>query len=686
MRLVHDAYGAEHGADMLTHISTAIKGWRGSSGHHDELTPQRLKEHRKWARETRVKKNGLAIARLHAAVLPIARLHRSRDGARLRRLLKIDETVNPVPTAVEELKVAQAANAALAKQLETQEVQRAAEQKAAQKIADAHRKLKAARKKKRATVTAARTEEKRRAAKAKKAALEVERAKLAKRLQAAAERLEEKARADVADTIAKLKGTVSKWQKRAHNVEDSAKLSVKRLRRAQAAEAYIHRLQERLDELMEEAEKEEEEDEDSSDGGALNKDARRDEHGRFKAGDWRLRVVEYGQMMRRTPTGSVGANVRDVLRVYAPHVQYAEPTEREMRKRRIESCIVGECCANIRVAKSLRVISFGSDESTKFGKGLLSTNTQIEPHDAPGTSVDVVQRGCTLTAGGSAEAIAKSIDTNIFSYGRLQIEGLQRMCDAKFGNGTWKEEGGPDPESLGMHRLSENTVIMGDNCSTAEKTKRILIEVAEEAGRDQIGEAAWAAMSQAQRDAKCKAHHDLCQQHGRNTMINAMINAQTESLKDELADSLGEFNSFDRMSTDVNDLIRATGKEMHAGQAYALGKGRESEAWRKSADRTHPHLPYDSGNGRQDLALDGSVALFWNKMQALKFLQGLMVPGSKNRLETFLLRTLSCSEMTAALRVNTLWKYIYSEPSRWLVGKARARPASWAGRSTTRAR
>ena len=52
------------------------------------------------------------------------------------------------------------------------------------------------------------------------------------------------------------------------------------------------------------------------------------------------------------------------------------------------------------------------------------------------------------------------------------------------------------------------------------------------------------------------------------------------------------------------------------------------------------------------------------------FLQGLKVPGAENKLETFLLRTLSCNEMTAALRVNTLWKYIYSQPSRWLSGKA----------------
>ena len=45
-----------------------------------------------------------------------------------------------------------------------------------------------------------------------------------------------------------------------------------------------------------------------------------------------------------------------------------------------------------------------------------------------------------------------------------------------------------------------------------------------------------------------------------------------------------------------------------------------------------------------------------------------MVPGASNTLEKFLLRTMSCNQMTAAVRVNTLWKYLYSEPARWLAG------------------
>ena len=58
--------------------------------------------------------------------------------------------------------------------------------------------------------------------------------------------------------------------------------------------------------------------------------------------------------------------------------------------------------------------------------------------------------------------------------------------------------------------------------------------------------------------------------------------------------------------------------------------------------------------GRQDLVFDGAVPIFIMRPIVLEFPRGLMVPGADNQLEKFLLRVLSCNEMTAALRVNTL--------------------------------
>ena len=81
-------------------------------------------------------------------------------------------------------------------------------------------------------------------------------------------------------------------------------------------------------------------------------------------------------------------------------------------------------------------------------------------------------------------------------------------------------------------------------------------------------------------------------------------------------------------------------------------------------------LAFECAKGsRQDIVLNGSVPIFVNRKIILEFLKSLEATGD-NRLAKFLSKTLSCNEITAALRVNTLWKYTFSEPARWLSGKA----------------
>ena len=72
-----------------------------------------------------------------------------------------------------------------------------------------------------------------------------------------------------------------------------------------------------------------------------------------------------------------------------------------------------------------------------------------------------------------------------------------------------------------------------------------------------------------------------------------------------------------------------------------------------------------------DMAFDGAVPVFANRVLAADFLNGLVnVPGANNILEKFLWRVLRCNEMTALLRACTLWKLLVTEPMRWLTGKA----------------
>ena len=80
---------------------------------------------------------------------------------------------------------------------------------------------------------------------------------------------------------------------------------------------------------------------------------------------------------------------------------------------------------------------------------------------------------------------------------------------------------------------------------------------------------------------------------------------------------------------------------------------------------------------RQDLSFDGCVPLFWNRLTCLEFLRGYIdCPKSENVLDKSLYTLLRCSEFVALLRVNTLWKYCFSEPFRWLSGKT-AKLTNW---------
>ena len=144
---VLDAYKAEWPRPVLDRIATAMQLWRGR-GQQDSMDADKLIQHRSWAQDKTVKKQGLFAARIRTALIPVARLLKSPRGAVLRALLAVEKSVTEVPTAVEalqtaqdELKASQAAQAKLVRQLTV-----AAKEKAL--VVDKHRKLKESKSKK----------------------------------------------------------------------------------------------------------------------------------------------------------------------------------------------------------------------------------------------------------------------------------------------------------------------------------------------------------------------------------------------------------------------------------------------------------------------------------------------------------------------------------------------------------
>ncbi|MDC0525800.1 hypothetical protein OAO87_02280, partial [bacterium] len=516
--------------ETLDTVAAAMRLWDGP-GRVDGLTGKRLSNymHRgllATSKSPKKKKNGPPRWRSWMIVYVAELIH--KHGVALRKALKLDGMeVDEVPTAHERALAAEARVAEL-------ELDLGGLSKQLKKAADAQRKAKerkgeqtAARReaaKKKTKVDAGRVKQRVEAAKAKMEAKVEEKAK--RKLEAAEAALE--ARAE--DDVAKRAKEVSVARARARAVEKEAKEAVKLRKRALAAEAKVTSLAEKLDEVMEQQQRPD------SPSVPVPKAARRSESGRFEALPWEVRPLIYGQHARRTPPTAIAANISDVLHVYAKEKVVPMPLLRELQKMRGELTVAGECMAAFRVALAKRIVSFGFDESTKFGFGLMSTNTQIEPHDAPGTTEDVVQRGAALTAGGTAEEICKSIDTKIFSHSRRLLNGWRGEHEVMFGKGSWAADGGPSPEAIGLHRLSEQTLLMSDTCNAARAAKRLPAEAAEKAGRLAIGDAAWAKLSEVQRERACTCFIGDCHQHLRNIVINAMAIAATAHLKDVLED------------------------------------------------------------------------------------------------------------------------------------------------------
>ena len=658
--------------------------WDGP-GHVEGLSVSAMKKHKEYKPSFR--EGGPRWKRLEV-LFCVARLV-TDHGVKLRKLLKAADRGEALPTALERAQAAEAQAAAAEAKAQKLKMELDAARVEKAKVVDKHRKAAAALKSKNRAVTDARKDTKRKLLGVSKEERKKRLAQAKEARKRIAEKEAEKAAAKAAADIEMLKKRVAAARARARKVEGVAKQAGKRLRRAQKAEARVEELQAALEE-----EDPEEGDEPEEGVGAAEQASprtqrkrrrtgrRRGSNGRFEALSSRVRILAWAQLARRVAPSNISANISDALAFYAPEKYEHEtlPCERQLQKMRGELTLAGEAMAAYRIALSRRIISFGFDESTKYGLGVLSTNVQLEPHDAPGSSVDIVPRGACLIAGGKATEVSASIEKKIFAHGRNLLRRWKERHEKRYGAGSWARAGGPDPDSLGLHRLTEHTTLVSDTCNAARAAKRMLAEMAETAAKEKIGADAWEALTEAERSSQVATYRGDCTGHLRNIVINAMTLKGTEFLTSELRDDLAEFSSFDRVSVDGIDWIRAAYKEFHGGGEYAKGKGREFVAWLK---KNHPDvffMPFANAHGtRQDITLDGMVPIFANRTLMAEFLNQLVnAPGAgENKLEKFLWRLLRCNEMTALARVCTLFKYVISEPMRWLTGKASKSLTDW---------
>ena len=130
-----------------------------------------------------------------------------------------------------------------------------------------------------------------------------------------------------------------------------------------------------------------------------------------------------------------------------------------------------------------------------------------------------------------------------------------------------------------MARLAGGGALQSDTCNGARKAKRLLAAMITEQAREVMGEEAWDKPTEEQQKEMTRVHELDCYQHLRNIFLKEMSSAQAAHVAAELKPHFDSFSSWDRMSTDYTQLLRSAYKELHQGNVYYKGKGREFWVW-----------------------------------------------------------------------------------------------------------
>eukprot|EP00966_Prymnesium_polylepis_P100348 2324611-Prymnesium_polylepis.1 len=145
-----------------------------------------------------------------------------------------------------------------------------------------------------------------------------------------------------------------------------------------------------------------------------------------------------------------------------------------------------------------------------------------------------------------------------------------------------------------------------------------------------------------------------------------------EVLRAEVADDLALFTSFERIEPDGGSVIHATFKHLHHKGEYEKGRGRSYSVWTTTHKASSLLPPFERSCGsRQDLKFDGCVPILLHRVSIAEFIRGYLdCPKSEGRLDRSLYTVIRCNQFTGLLCANSLWKFVFSEPFRWLAGRA----------------
>ena len=309
---------------------------------------------------------------------------------------------------------------------------------------------------------------------------------------------------------------------------------------------------------------------------------RRDRPGKG-GGSWSWELIEIilEMLSNGTPPSAIPSNIMATARHLLPSVDDVKvPTVRYCQQLRRVLRAVAETLAAYSVGKMVRWRQLATDGTSR--RQISLQNCVIAGQEEVDGPITRVNMRIFIPEGGTAEQECGAIIDQVLKRGgqRLEVWGEEmatRHPDAKHDI--------PRATALNIAKLGGAGAISTDTCNQARKLRALLKEEVKKAVQLQCG-ARWDAMTPAEQEAAVHVVEIDCWNHLRNIWLGAAMNALSKSIKDELDDSLAQCDPRLRVSTEIEQLIRAIDKEFSQMGNYAKGHGaKQFGPWLK---RTYP--------------------------------------------------------------------------------------------------
>ena len=280
---------------------------------------------------------------------------------------------------------------------------------------------------------------------------------------------------------------------------------------------------------------------------------------------------------------------------------------------------------------------------------------------------------CIFPQDERSETTCKSIIDTIVEKRELLV-GWKEVHEAKFGA---ESHDIPDASELDIAKL-DGATINSDTCNGARLTTTKLIEAVEAAAKEK-------AVKEGRDPNEVLVLQQDCHHHLRNVWFGAVTKRLSKFLDGMLAADLDEIHSRYRISTMMDAVLRSIDKEFSLPANYPKGHGDAFKYWLKMMHPGALLVPVTRASGsRQDLAVEGAAAVYWNRKYYVEFLNECLTGHKDNILQENLWTVLTSQEMIALCRVFAILHYTICMPMRFLAGSTHhfgAMGYDWSSRS-----